>query len=413
MTDDSPVRSDSDKEILQSVKRRFLRGGVGMMKRITLLGSTGSIGTQTLDVVRAHPELYQIYALACARNTDLLFQQIREFSPEVVSLLSEEAAEKTKTEFPDLTVLSGAEGLETLAGDAAADLVLNSVVGMAGMMPTYRALCAGIPVALANKETLVAGGQLIMKTAAENGVPILPVDSEHSAIFQSLQGSNRERVRRILLTASGGAFRGMKTSDLEHVIAAQALRNPNWDMGAKVTVDSSTLMNKGFEVAEARWLFDIEPERIDVVVHPESIIHSMVEYEDRAVIAQLGVPDMKVPINYALGYPDRVPLPITESLDLIELGKLTFERPDTDTFRCLGLAFEALKAGGTYCTALNAADEILVAAFLKDEIRYLDIPEMLERVIDRHRSRDASDPEAIFLADEEARTMARQLIAER
>lgn len=383
------------------------------MKKITLLGSTGSIGTQTLDVVRANPELYQIYALACARNTDLLFKQINEFAPKVVSLLSEDAAEKTRREFPDLTVLSGAEGLEKLAGDASTDMVLNAVVGMAGMMPTYRALCAGIPVALANKETLVAGGQLIMKTAKEKGVPILPVDSEHSAVFQSLQGSRRDRVRRILLTASGGAFRGMKRSDLENVTAAQALRNPNWDMGAKVTVDSSTLMNKGFEVAEARWLFDMEPARIDVVVHPESIIHSMVEYEDRAVIAQLGVPDMKVPINYALGYPDRVPLPITDSLDLIELGKLTFEKPDTETFRCLGLAFDALKAGGTYCTALNAADEILVAAFLKDEIGYLDIPDMLERVMDRHQSRDASDPESIFLADEEARKMARQLIAER
>ena len=383
------------------------------MKRITLLGSTGSIGTQTLDVVRSHPELYQIYALACARNTDLLFKQIREFAPEVVSLLSEEAAEKTRTEFPDLTVLSGTEGLEILAGDVAADIVLNSVVGMAGMMPTYRALCAGIPVALANKETLVAGGQLIMKTAAEKGVPILPVDSEHSAVFQSLQGSDRKRVKRILLTASGGAFRGKDRNDLEQVTAAQALRNPNWDMGAKVTVDSSTLMNKGFEVAEARWLFDMEPDRINVVVHPESIIHSMVEYEDRAVIAQLGVPDMKVPINYALGYPDRVPLPITDSLDLVKLGKLTFEDPDTDTFRCLSLAYDALKAGGTYCTALNAADEILVAAFLKDEIRYLDIPDMLARVMDRHHSRDASDPESIFAADKEAREMAQRMIGEK
>ena len=383
-----------------------------MMKRITLLGSTGSIGTQTLDVVRGQPERYRIYALACARNTDVLFPQIREFSPEVVSLLSEEAAERTRRAFPDLTVLSGRAGLETLAGDAAADLVLNAVVGMAGMMPTYRALCAGIPVALANKETLVAGGQWIMKTAADQGVPILPVDSEHSAVFQSMQGSSRERVRRILLTASGGAFRGMKKSELEHVTPAQALRNPNWDMGAKVTIDSSTLMNKGFEVAEARWLFDMEPERINVVVHPESIIHSMVEFEDRAVIGQLGVPDMKVPINYALGYPDRVPLEMTESLDLVKLGKLTFEEPDLDTFRCLGLAFEALKAGGTYCTALNAADEILVAAFLKDAIRYLDIPEILERIMDRHHSRDASDPEAIFQADAEARSMARQLAAE-
>ena len=382
------------------------------MKKITLLGSTGSIGTQTLDVVRTHPELYSIHALACASNTGLLFKQIREFAPEAVSLLSEEAAEKTKREFPGLTVFSGKEGLEKLAGDASADLMVNAVVGMAGMMPTYRALCAGIPVALANKETLVAGGQFIMQTAAEKGVPILPVDSEHSAVFQSLQGSNRERVRRIILTASGGAFRGMTRRDLEQVTAEQALQNPNWDMGAKVTVDSSTLMNKGFEVAEARWLFDVEPGRIDVIVHPESIIHSMVEYEDRAVIAQLGVPDMKVPISYALSYPDRVPLPITESLDLIKYGKLTFEEPDTDTFPCLKLAYDALNAGGTYCTALNAADEILVASFLKGRIRYPDIPEMLKKVLDRHESRDASDPEAIFAADQEARAMAEKLASE-
>ena len=386
------------------------RGKETAMKKITLLGSTGSIGTQTLEVVRNHPELFRIHALACAQNTDLLFKQIREFEPEAVSLLSVKAAEKTRTEFPDLPVFSGAEGLERLASDESADLVVNAVVGMAGMMPTYRALCAGLPVALANKETLVAGGQFIMKTSAEKGIPILPVDSEHSAVFQSLQGSSRSRVRRIILTASGGAFRGMTKTDLEQVTAAQALRNPNWDMGAKVTVDSSTLMNKGFEVAEARWLFDIEPDRIDVVVHPESIIHSMVEYEDRAVIAQLGVPDMKVPINYALGYPDRLPLSITKSLDLIEYGMLTFEKPDTDTFRCLKLAYDALKAGGTYCTALNAADEILVASFLRGGIRYLDIPDILERVLDNHRSRDASDPEAIFIADKEAREMAEKMI---
>ena len=382
------------------------------MKRITLLGSTGSIGTQTLDVVRENPELYEIYALACASNTDLLFRQIREFHPEAVSLLSEEAAEKTKQAFPDLAVYSGAEGLEVLAGDTAPDLVVNAVVGMAGLMPTYRAICADRTIALANKETLVAGGRLIMKTAEDRGVSILPVDSEHSAVFQSMQGSEKKRVRKIILTASGGAFRGWTRKDLENVTAAQALKHPNWNMGAKVTVDSSTLMNKGFEVAEARWLFDMEPERIEVVVHPESIIHSMVEYEDRAVMAQLGVPDMKVPINYALGYPDRVPLPITETLDFVKTAKLTFEKPDLDTFGCLRIAYDALKAGGTYCTALNAADEVLVDAFLRERIRYLDIQELLQKVMDRHRSGDASDPESIFRADAEARELTEKLIAE-
>ena len=382
------------------------------MKRITLLGSTGSIGTQTLDVVRENPELYEIYALACASNTDLLFRQIREFHPEAVSLLSEEAAEKTKQAFPDLAVYSGAEGLEVLAGDTAPDLVVNAVVGMAGLMPTYRAICAGRTIALANKETLVAGGRLIMKTAEDRGVSILPVDSEHSAVFQSMQGSEKKRVRKIILTASGGAFRGWTRKDLENVTAAQALKHPNWNMGAKVTVDSSTLMNKGFEVAEARWLFDMEPERIEVVVHPESIIHSMVEYEDRAVMAQLGVPDMKVPINYALGYPDRVPLPITETLDFVKTAKLTFEKPDLDTFGCLRIAYDALKAGGTYCTALNAADEVLVDAFLRERIRYLDIQELLQKVMDRHRSGDASDPESIFRADAEARELTEKLITE-
>ena len=382
------------------------------MKKITLLGSTGSIGTQTLDVVRENPELYQIHALACARNTEILFRQIREFHPEAVSLLSEEAAEKTRQAFPELRVYSGREGLEELAGDETPDMVVNAVVGMAGLMPTYRAICAGRTIALANKETLVAGGHLIMKTAAEKGVDILPVDSEHSAVFQSLQGSERKRVRRIILTASGGAFRGYSREDLQNVTAAQALRHPNWDMGAKVTIDSSTLMNKGFEVAEARWLFDMEPERIDVVVHPESIIHSMVEYEDRAVMAQLGVPDMRVPINYALGYPDLIPLPLTETLDFVKTAKLTFEQPDTDTFRCLKIAYDALKAGGTYCTALNAADEILVEAFLQGKIRYLEIQELLQKIVEQHKSRDPEDPESIFQADAEAREMTKKMIEE-
>lgn len=382
------------------------------MKNITLLGSTGSIGMQTLDVIREHPELYKVRSLACGRNTGRLSEQIREFTPGAVSLRDGDAAEKIRQEFPDLDVFTGHEGLERLAADRGTDIVLNAVVGMAGMMPTYRAVCAGNTVALANKESLVAGGELIMKTAADRGVSILPVDSEHSAVFQSMQGSDRKSVRRIILTASSGPFRGKTRKELENVTVKQALRNPNWDMGAKVTIDSSTLMNKGFEVAEARWLFDMDPDRIDVLVHPESIVHSMVEYSDRAVIAQLGVPDMRVPISYALSYPERIETGLVDTLDLVKTGRLTFEKPDTDTFECLDIAFDALRAGGTYCTAVNAADELLVKAFIDEKIGFLDIQEILKRVMDAHVSRDAADPDDIFQADADARKLTGELISD-
>ena len=381
------------------------------MKRITVLGSTGSIGTQTLQIVRDNPELYSVHALTCASSKELLAAQIREFKPAVAAILGEEDAAELRELFPDTEILSGEEGICRAAEDRGADMVLNALVGMSGLVPTYHALQAGITVALANKETLVSGGRLIMDLAEEKGVPILPVDSEHSAIFQSLQGFEKKQVRRLLLTASGGPFRGKKAEELQNVTAEQALKHPNWSMGSKVTVDSSTLMNKGFEVIEARWLFDMPPEKIEVIVHPESVIHSMVEYEDRAVMAQLGTPDMKVPISYAMGYPRRVPNTM-EPLDLTELGRLTFEKPDRGTFLCLQLAFDALEAGGTYCTALNAADEILVSAFLRGKCGFMDIPEIIGRVLDMHVSGNGGDLETILQADRDARELTKKLLDE-
>lgn len=381
------------------------------MKSISILGSTGSIGTQTLEIIRDNPDKYSVRALTCAKNEKLLAEQIKEFRPVFAVIKSEESAGRLAEAFPETTVFSGREGLIRAAEDQGVDIVVNSVVGMAGLVPTYHALKAKRTIALANKETLVAGGALIMKTAAENGVSILPVDSEHSAVFQSLQGFDRKQVRRLILTASGGPFRGKKREELKDVKAAQALKHPNWDMGAKVTIDSSTLMNKGFEVAEARWLFDMPEDKIDVVVHPESIIHSMVEYEDRAVMAQLGTPDMKIPISYALGYPQRIPNTM-DPLDLTKVGRLTFEAPDMETFRCLALARQALRAGGTYCTALNAANEVMVGAFLRGSAGFLDIPEVLEKVLDAHKSGDPQDLDSILEADRQARASAEKLLSE-
>ena len=381
------------------------------MKSISILGSTGSIGTQTLEIIRDNPEKYRVHALTCYKNEKLLSAQIREFRPEIAVIESRESAARLADEFPETKILYGSNGLEEAAADSGADILVNAVVGMAGLVPAYRAIESGVTIALANKETLVAGGAFIMREARKKSVDILPVDSEHSAVFQSLQGFDRKQVRRLILTASGGPFRMWKKEDLKDVKAAQALKNPNWDMGAKVTIDSSTLMNKGFEVAEARWLFDMPEDRIDVVVHPESIIHSMVEYEDRAVIAQLGTPDMEIPISYALGYPERVPNSM-ESLDLVSVGRLTFEAPDTDRFRCLALARDALRAGGTYCTALNAADETAVRAFLDGRAGFTDIPDVLSRVLDSHRSRDEFDISEILEADREARAAAEKYLSE-
>lgn len=356
------------------------------MRKIILLGSTGSIGTQTLDVVRNNPDELTVVGLAANTNSKMVEEQIREFHPAYACMFDENAARDLKERVKDLDVkvYSGMDGLLDLVSVPEADTVLTAVVGMIGIRPTIRAIEAGKDIALANKETLVCAGHIIMPLAKEKGVAILPVDSEHSAIFQSLNGEPGDKVEKILLTASGGPFRGKKIADLENMTAADALKHPNWDMGPKVTIDSSSLVNKGLEVMEARWLFDVPLDNIQVVVHPQSIVHSAVQFVDGAVIAQLGVPDMKLPIQYALFYPDRRPMN-EKRLDLFELGSLTFEKPDTDTFRGLKLAFDAARIGGSMPTVFNAANEMAVKSFIKGDIRYLQIYDMIEGAMEHHK----------------------------
>ncbi len=348
------------------------------MKKIAILGSTGSIGTQTLDVVREQGDI-KVTAMAAGRNITLFEKQIREFLPKQVAVWEEETARELRDRIRDLDVKvsSGMEGLIEVATDPDAKTLVTAIVGMLGIRPTIAAIEQGKDIALANKETLVTAGHIIMKLAKEKGTAILPVDSEHSAIFQSLNGEHGNRIAKILLTASGGPFRGKKTEELKNIRVEDALKHPNWEMGRKITIDSSTLVNKGLEVMEAKWLFDVEPEQIQVVVQPQSVIHSMVEYEDGAVIAQLGTPDMRLPIQYALYYPMRRPLS-GDRLDFWKLNQLTFERPDTETFRGLALAYQALKQGGNIPTAFNAANERAVALFLDRKIAYPEIPEIIE-----------------------------------
>ena len=355
------------------------------MKRIALLGSTGSIGTQTLDVVRHYPGDFQVTALAASSNIEMLEKQIREFKPKMAVVYNEAKAAELKLRVRDLEIdiLSGMDGLLAAATEASADIVLTAVVGMIGIRPTIAAIEAGKDIALANKETLVTAGHLIMPLAKEKGVKILPVDSEHSAIFQSLQGENRGQIHKILLTASGGPFRGKTLEDMRNVRVEDALKHPNWVMGRKITIDSATMVNKGLEVIEARWLFDVGLDKIQVVVHPESVIHSMVEFDDSAVIGQLGTPDMRLPIQYALFYPDRKPLH-GEWLDLFALGTLHFEKPDLEVFRGLKLAYEALETGGSMTTVFNAANERAVAKFLDRKIQFLDIPEIIGEAMEKH-----------------------------
>ena len=346
------------------------------MKKIAILGSTGSIGTQTLDVVREQGDI-SVAALAAGSNIALLEQQIREFHPRLVAVWDKKKAEELKIKTADLSVeiLDGMDGLLAVAQIPEAEILVTAIVGMLGIRPTIAAIRAGKDIALANKETLVTAGHLIMPMAEENHVSILPVDSEHSAIFQSLNGERHNKIHKILLTASGGPFRGKTREELKDVTVEDALKHPNWSMGRKITVDSATLVNKGLEVMEAKWLFDVELSQIQVVVQPQSVIHSMVEYEDGAIIAELGT-DMRLPIQYALYYPDRRPLS-GERLDFYKLGQITFERPDTDTFRGLALAYRAMEQGGNVPTAFNAANERAVAKFLNHEIRFLEIPEII------------------------------------
>lgn len=356
------------------------------MKQIAILGSTGSIGTQTLDVVRANPGELTVTALSAGRRIDLLEKQIREFHPRLVAVWEEEKALELKSRIQDTDtrVVSGMEGLLELAVMPEAEILVTAIVGMIGIRPTIAAIEAGKDIALANKETLVTAGHIIMPLARKHGVKILPVDSEHSAIFQCLHGDDRRQLAKLLITASGGPFRGKKTKDLEKVQVEDALKHPNWAMGQKITIDSATLVNKGLEVLEARWLFDVDLDQIQVVVQPKSIIHSMVEFTDGAVIAQLGTPDMKLPIQYALFYPERRPLG-GERLNFSALREITFEDPDTDTFRGLAMAVEAGKIGGSMTTAFNAANERAVAKFLKKEIRFLDIYAIIEEAMREHQ----------------------------
>lgn len=355
------------------------------MKKIGILGSTGSIGTQTLEIVRSNPDLHVI-ALAAGSNVSLMEQQVREFHPMLAVMGSEEAAADLKNRIADTDtrVSAGMEGMLELAILPQMEVLVTAIVGMIGIRPTIAAIKAGKTIALANKETLVTAGHIIMPLAKEKGVSILPVDSEHSAIFQSMHGENRERVSKILLTASGGPFRGKKTEELQDITVEDALKHPNWSMGRKITVDSATLVNKGLEVMEAKWLFDVEPEQIQVVVHPQSIIHSMVEYVDGGIMAQLGMPDMKLPIQYALFYPDRRPMD-GRRVDFFALKSISFEEPDIKTFRGLQLAYDAIAAGGSMPTVFNAANEKAVGLFLDKKIRFLAIYDLIQGAMEQHK----------------------------
>ena len=355
------------------------------MKKIGILGSTGSIGTQTLEIVRSNPDL-QVIALAAGSNVSLMEQQVREFHPMLAVMGSEEAAADLKNRIADTDtrVSAGMEGMLELAILPQMEVLVTAIVGMIGIRPTIAAIKAGKTIALANKETLVTAGHIIMPLAKEKGVSILPVDSEHSAIFQSMHGENRERVSKILLTASGGPFRGKKTEELQDITVEDALKHPNWSMGRKITVDSATLVNKGLEVMEAKWLFDVEPEQIQVVVHPQSIIHSMVEYVDGGIMAQLGMPDMKLPIQYALFYPDRRQMD-GRRVDFFALKSISFEEPDVKTFRGLQLAYDAIAAGGSMPTVFNAANEKAVGLFLDKKIRFLAIYDLIQGAMEQHK----------------------------
>ena len=378
-------------------------------KKITILGSTGSIGTQTLEVIAANPDRFCVTALTCGRNTALLAKQIAAFCPQLAVTERREDALALVAQFPQVTFLHGREGL-IAAATADCDMVMNALMGMRGLEPTYHAILAGKDIALANKETLVAGGQLIMEAAAKSGVQLLPVDSEHSAIFQCLEGNRNRPIKKILLTASGGPFRGFSREQLAHVTLAQALRHPNWHMGAKITIDSATMMNKGLEVIEARWLFDVPADQIQVLVHPQSILHSAVEFADNSVIGQMGVPDMRIPISLALGYPERLANP-DAPLDFFGAGScLTFAQPDMDTFRCLALAYDAIQTGGSCPLVLNAANEVLVEAFLHEAVRFTDIPQKLEQLLSRHTPTYHLDLEGILELDRQTRARTRELL---
>ncbi len=379
------------------------------MKKITVLGSTGSIGTQSLEVIKAHPDRFRVEALTCGKNKKKLEEQIEKFRPAFAVTEREEDAHDLMRKFPRTEFSWGEKGLIE-AAEGGCDMVLNALMGMRGLAPTYAAIQAGKDIALANKETLVAGGELVMDAAAKAGVKLLPVDSEHSAIFQCLEGNQNRPVKKILLTASGGPFRGYTKEQLENVTLAQALKHPKWKMGAKITIDSATMMNKGLEVIEARWLFDVEAEKIQILVHPQSIVHSAVEFMDNSVIAQLGVPDMRIPISLALGYPDRLKNGERELDFFGEGSNLTFEKPNPEVFGCISLAYEAIARGGSCPAVMNAANEVLVAAFLEEKIRFVDIEKTLACILDAHKTAYNLDLEGILEIDKETRKLTREIL---
>ncbi len=383
------------------------------MKRLAVLGSTGSIGVSTLDIVAGHADRFKVVALTAGRNLPLLEEQIARFHPEVVAVPDLENARRLRERIGPCgpRVLYGTEGLIACAAESPADMVVSAIVGAAGLEPTLAAIQAGRDVALANKETLVIAGELVMAAVAASGCQLFPVDSEHSAIFQSLAGHSKTDVRRLILTASGGPFRNWSLDDLIEVTPQDALAHPNWTMGRKITIDSATMMNKGLEVIEAHWLFNLPVDRIAVHIHPESIVHSMVEYVDGAIIAQLGIPDMTTPIAYALSYPERLALDLPP-LDLCRLGQLHFAAPDSQCFPCLGLAYDAIRRGGTTPAVLNAANELAVDAFLHEKVGFLDIPRIIAAVVEEHASTAATSLDQVLAADRWAREMARDIIQE-
>ncbi|WP_062048765.1 1-deoxy-D-xylulose-5-phosphate reductoisomerase [Bacillus sp. JCM 19034] len=381
------------------------------MKHISLLGATGSIGTQTLDVIRQYPEQFSLVSMSAGRNIDLAIKQINEFQPSVVSVMSKVEHDQLRNNIPaGIKVVWGNEGLVEVATNPKANIVVNAVIGSVGLGPTLAAIREGKSIAIANKETLVTAGHIVTNEAKRANVPLLPVDSEHSAIFQALQGQNILEVDKLILTASGGSFRDRSRLDLQNVTVDEALKHPNWSMGAKITIDSATMMNKGLEIIEAHWLFDIPYEKIDVLLHKESIIHSMVEYIDGSVIAQLGTPDMRVPIQYALTYPHRLSNKANDRLKLSEIGQLHFKELDVDRYRCVAFAYEAGRIGGTMPTVLNAANEVAVSYFLQNRLSFLEIESVIEQAMAQHNPTQNPSLEEIVAVDLETRQIIHSLI---
>lgn len=380
------------------------------MKKISLLGATGSIGQQTLDVLRTYPEEFQLVAFSVGQNSEQAIQIAKEFHVPLVSVADQRAVASVQAELPNTTVLFGQHGLEAVAAESGAELLVNAVLGSVGLQPTLKAIEKGITIAIANKETLVTAGHLVMEAAKRHHVAILPVDSEHSALFQALNGENPKQIKRLIITASGGSFRDQTRDQLQNVTVEDALNHPNWSMGSKITIDSATMMNKGLEVIEAHVLFNMPYENIDVVLHRESIIHSMIEFVDTSVMAQLGTPDMRVPIQYALTYPERMPFSAGKSLDLVEIGRLHFEKMDLTRYKALDLAIQAGKTGGTATTVLNAANEAAVGLFLSKKLSFLGIDEMIERALEKHEVIQNPSLDTILQVDSETRTIVENMV---